>query len=262
MKTTASSIRVTARQNLVSILALEILNGAYDPKFPIPSEHQLCRRFGVSRVTVRLALSDLQNRGLIYRHHGKGTFIYGSGQLQAKPLAILLRKPELFSCPGVAQLLQGIQSFLSTVDSYSVWISQAPDAWSPELATSLGGVLVIPQEVTPADLDILTKRNLPYLIAGLSDLHGPTLGVSARTAVYDVTTKFIERGLKHFAFIRGQNSPYDETKLTGALKAISVAGLGADAITTVSCSTEYAEIRQSVKLLLGASIRPEVIIAA
>jgi DNA-binding FadR family transcriptional regulator len=54
----------------------EILKRSDEQDFLITSEHQLCRQFTVSRVTVRLALGDLEHLGLIYRRHGKGTFAY------------------------------------------------------------------------------------------------------------------------------------------------------------------------------------------
>jgi GntR family transcriptional regulator len=44
---------------------------------PIPSERALVIRLGVSRVTVRQAIADLCEAGLLERVHGKGTYVTG-----------------------------------------------------------------------------------------------------------------------------------------------------------------------------------------
>lgn len=41
----------------------------------LPREEELAQMLGVSRPTVRAALNDLATEGLIFRRHGKGTFI-------------------------------------------------------------------------------------------------------------------------------------------------------------------------------------------
>lgn len=41
----------------------------------IKSERELTDQYGVSRITVRLALQELETRGLVYRKKGKGTFV-------------------------------------------------------------------------------------------------------------------------------------------------------------------------------------------
>lgn len=60
---------------LKEILRGQILDGTWPPLSRMPSENELGQRFDVSRITVRQALNDLQKEGLIFKIHGKGTFV-------------------------------------------------------------------------------------------------------------------------------------------------------------------------------------------
>lgn len=59
-----------------------ILDGRLQPHAKLPSESEMTAAYGVSRITVRQALSDLQKEGLIVRLQGKGAFV---SQPQATP---------------------------------------------------------------------------------------------------------------------------------------------------------------------------------
>ncbi len=52
-----------------------VRDGTYGPGAQIPTEADLCRHFGVSRITVRKALADLVREGWLVRHPGRGTFV-------------------------------------------------------------------------------------------------------------------------------------------------------------------------------------------
>jgi GntR family transcriptional regulator len=52
-----------------------ILDGSYPAHARLPAESELSTIFGVSRITVRQALSDLQKEGVIFKIPGKGTFV-------------------------------------------------------------------------------------------------------------------------------------------------------------------------------------------
>ena len=58
-----------------TVLRKKIVLGELPPMSPLPSEEALAEEYGVSRITVRQALSLLEQDGLVTRHRGKGTFV-------------------------------------------------------------------------------------------------------------------------------------------------------------------------------------------
>ncbi|GIP31620.1 GntR family transcriptional regulator [Paenibacillus sp. J2TS4] len=53
----------------------KIISGEYPVNFKLPSEDEIVKIFGVSRMTARHAVTQLVNEGLVYRMHGKGAFV-------------------------------------------------------------------------------------------------------------------------------------------------------------------------------------------
>lgn len=68
-----------------------IAAGNYAPGRPLPTENDLMRQWGVSRITVRSALKLLSQDGVIYRLPAKGTFV---SDPQAQALALLKAPPD------------------------------------------------------------------------------------------------------------------------------------------------------------------------
>ena len=56
-------------------LRQEIASGHFKEGDLIPSEHALARKYNVSQGTVRKAVLNLTQKGLLYRKQGKGTFV-------------------------------------------------------------------------------------------------------------------------------------------------------------------------------------------
>ena len=68
-------------------LQSQMASRAFLPGQRLPSETELCQNFGVSRITVRRALDDLVNEGILERKQGKGTFVAErKSKIQIKPL--------------------------------------------------------------------------------------------------------------------------------------------------------------------------------
>ena len=66
---------VPLHRQLFLVLHDEIARGALASGDALPTEQTLCDQFGVSRITVRRALADLADAGLIERRQGVGSFV-------------------------------------------------------------------------------------------------------------------------------------------------------------------------------------------
>jgi GntR family transcriptional repressor for pyruvate dehydrogenase complex len=67
--------RVRVKQQVFEQLRDQIVAGTWPPGSKIPSENELTRRLGVSRVSLREALHMLASLGLVESRQGGGTFV-------------------------------------------------------------------------------------------------------------------------------------------------------------------------------------------
>jgi DNA-binding GntR family transcriptional regulator len=66
---------VPAYAQLVRILLRQIADGVFRPGDRLPSEAQLCERYGVSPMTVRRVVNILADQGFVTAEQGRGTFV-------------------------------------------------------------------------------------------------------------------------------------------------------------------------------------------
>ncbi|MCU4119070.1 winged helix-turn-helix domain-containing protein [Variovorax sp. N23] len=62
-------------RQLFVVLRDHIAQGVYPLGSLIPAEDALCAQFDVSRITVRRAVADLEQLGLVEKLPGRGTFV-------------------------------------------------------------------------------------------------------------------------------------------------------------------------------------------
>lgn len=75
MHETRNAGPLTLQEQLYRYLHERIANGTYQPGDRLPSENQLIAEQHVSRVTVRAALAQLVDEGIVVKRQGKGTFV-------------------------------------------------------------------------------------------------------------------------------------------------------------------------------------------
>jgi len=62
-------------RQVASAIEDEIASGAIEPGEKLPGELELAERYDVNRLTVRSALAELGQRGLIHTVHGRGSYV-------------------------------------------------------------------------------------------------------------------------------------------------------------------------------------------
>lgn len=103
-------------------LRRHIRSGTWQPMDRVPSESELTRRYGVSRITVRQALSELVTEGLIFKRAGKGSYV-----ARPRPFQDLAR------LQGLAEAMQGRGH-----ETRNQLLSATPQTASAEVAGQLG----------------------------------------------------------------------------------------------------------------------------
>ncbi|WP_367784472.1 GntR family transcriptional regulator [Mesorhizobium marinum] len=78
-----------AYRRLQAALGDAIASGALKPGAALPAERQLALELGISRVTVRRAMAELVQEGLVVQRHGSGTFVSGTPERVVQSLSRL-----------------------------------------------------------------------------------------------------------------------------------------------------------------------------
>jgi GntR family transcriptional regulator len=112
---------------LAELLEHEIASGAWRPGARLPSEPGLCERYGLSRTTVRQALGRLEQRGLIQRLKGQGSFVR-----RGEPGLWLLQSSEGFFHDEVDRLGRTVTSMIlraetEALPSWAARVLQVPE---------------------------------------------------------------------------------------------------------------------------------------
>lgn len=117
-----SSSIVPLYQQIREIMRDKIESGEWERGTLIPGENELCKMFDVSRGTVRQALAELVEDGLLERKQGKGTYVSGRKitdslvefasftqrmlRLGFRPSSTLLSVDRVLASDGIARWLQ------------------------------------------------------------------------------------------------------------------------------------------------------------
>ena len=75
-------------QKIASDLRNAITSGQYLPGAQLALEKEMCQQYGVSRITIKRAVDELVNQGLVVKRRGSGTFVKSIEDNDVKELSM------------------------------------------------------------------------------------------------------------------------------------------------------------------------------
>src|SRR5688572_27006750 len=111
-------------------LEADIHRGRWNPGDRLPSEADLVRQFGASRITVGRAVKDLQHAGLVERRAGSGTYVKRRDGATALSFGVLI--PDLGETEIFEPICQGMMASPLARQHALVWGSVPGPAASKE----------------------------------------------------------------------------------------------------------------------------------
>ncbi|WP_408011196.1 GntR family transcriptional regulator [Pseudalkalibacillus sp. A8] len=83
------SLSLPLYEQVKQYLEEKILSREWDEGFRLPTEKELAQQFNVSNITIKRAIHELVNIGLLYRQSGKGTFVIRRNEQNISKLVTL-----------------------------------------------------------------------------------------------------------------------------------------------------------------------------
>jgi GntR family transcriptional regulator of arabinose operon len=278
-------VSATASQNpkyrqVYAALRRDIQSGRFKRGDRLPSEAELVRDFGASRITVGRAVRELQAAGLVERRAGSGTYV--KTPLPSGALSFGLLIPDLGETEIFEPICQGMMASPLAREHALLWgsinaagRSREERAWQmcrQYIDRRVSGVFFAPLELTAAKDDVnrriaqafddaripivlLDRTVLPYPRRGHHDL----VGIDNRRAGYVITEHLLRLGCRRIAFVALPNAAATvDAREAGYREALYAWGVPLDrAFMHRLDPTEHAKVRA----IMDAT-RPDAIVCA
>jgi GntR family transcriptional regulator, arabinose operon transcriptional repressor len=272
---------------MVKILETAIERGVFPEGSRITSENELSRKYGISRNTVREAISSLVQQGYLTRTQGKGTFVTGRrpSAMTADTFAIFIHAHGHICEPETRALVrnfqrQGAMPMVFAVEDFKENVEAEKSILNSVINQGVTG-LVVEEDMLPllAGLAKTSGKTLP-MIAVVNHAHAPPIPVKA--VITDLTfgtalgtRHLIELGRSRILFVIHRNIHMDPAIpphtlpamygdiCRGYADAMTAAGL-ADRIAYFYVDHEFepgGDDRKRLQAVLAAPDRPDAVFA-
>lgn len=206
----------TRYQAAKTLLRRKVLSGEVGHGEQLQPELELCRDSNLSRTTVRKAIADLVDEGLLVRYRGRGTFVnFHRNRVQQRQLAFLVCRSNVAGAYDL--LLRGAEEKASELGYQLLLANSQNDSaatWEQVVRLNearVAGTIVVPlqtplspNKTTSAVLNALRRSDQRVVLVDefSADDSIPSICSQNREAMYELTCHLIKnRGYRRIAFL-------------------------------------------------------------
>jgi GntR family transcriptional regulator len=179
-------------------LAAEIARGKVAPGERLPGERELCRHFDVSRVTVRHALSELRDRGLIEPESARGWFVTSTALGEPNALMSFSEMARSRGLKPGARILAGRVRSATMDEAEALNIAPGSEVFDLERLRLLDGV---PVAIERSRLPLAVAPALPEADLAAGSLYELLRKAGAAPARADYVLQAIPAEARHAAHL-------------------------------------------------------------
>ena len=225
-----------------------INSGQWAPGVRLPGEVELAASFGSSRVTIARALRELQDRGIVNRIAGSGTFVAESSKESGRHFGLLI--PELGSTEIFEPICQGMMHSPQAGSHSLMWgnsaifgktkAEQALHQCEHYIQKKVDGVFFAPVEhVEDKDelnlkiIAMLKKASIPVVLLDRCYLAFPErsehdlVGIDNRRAGFMAADHLLSHGCQRLIFLGVKQSANTvQARISGFREAVLRRGVG------------------------------------
>ena len=256
-------------RQLKEILKEQINKGKLKPGDQIPPEEKIAQRHGVSLGTVRQAMAELVNEGLIYKEQGKGTFVAGKKKEKTFTIGLLLTD---IRNPFFSQIARSIQAKAHLLE-YSVIYYNTNDQLIREtesidmlIKRRVDGVILVPvlEEGEEKLIQKLRENDIPfvYLDRYLNEPASDYVIIDNLSGVRQAMEYLISLGHKRIGCISAQ--PFTqvlEQRVKAYKKTVRENNLATDSLVQISDLSDDKGGYDAANKLFSMKNRPTAIFA-
>jgi len=241
----------------------------------LPTEMEIARAVGVSRITMQKALSELIRQNVIYRVQGSGTYVKNAPKEVSSEVKMI---PVVVSHDGITtrtfDIIRGIEAFFDTVSYYvtthntNMSADREKDVINQLIGNGFHSMLVLPVDsLENSDLffDLVYKRQLDIVFIDHlpNQLKGNCVESDNVYGGYLATEHLIDKGYKRIAVISPQPLEQYSTfgsRTEGCINALKRYGIPFKKEYFKVCSPSFF-LREAAEELMSLPEPPDAIFA-